>query len=218
MKRAVAASVFATCCLLFNLATEAAVVTVDVTIKAVNPQGRSLAVLYKAKAGPKTIELDVARKAEITVNGKQATLGSLKPGQKATVSYETELSIITKIEATGAAAGAAGKAPELVEVSKLNEEGRNEWPSLTKDGLTIYWTRNGSVIWTAHPDDSQSFFTDKKQLFKGRMPSISSDGLEMILASDRADGQQGDSLHVTTKTAPDKMKWTRLSRPRNAIS
>lgn len=79
----------------------AAVVTVDVTLKTVNPQSRGLTVTYMAGAEEKTIELDVSRKAEITVNGKEGTLTSLGPGMKAQVSYDKDLAVVTKVEAVG---------------------------------------------------------------------------------------------------------------------
>ncbi len=45
----------------------AAVVTVEVTIKAINPQTRGITVVYETELGETTIELDVSRKAKITV-------------------------------------------------------------------------------------------------------------------------------------------------------
>jgi hypothetical protein len=188
--------------ILMELSAQAAIVEVEVTIKSVDAKSRGITVVYETKLGQKSIDLDVSRKAEITVNGKEGTLDSLGRGLNGKVSYDKDLAIVTKIEAKGTPV--ATKQPELVEVSELNDGGDNEWPSLTEDGLTIYWARNRSMIWTAHRDDSQSLFTDKKQLFPGAMPTISSDGLELVFASQRTDGQKGVSLHVTTRTAADK--------------
>jgi hypothetical protein len=188
------------CGLLLLQQAQGAVVTVDVTIKTVNPQSRGIAVAYNNGTTTKVIDLDVSRKAVITLNGEEGTLAALGPGQKATITYDRDLVVVTKIEAKGTPA----KAPELMQVSELNDEGDNEWPSLTEDGLTIYWARNRSMIWTAHRDDPQSLFTDKKQLFPGQMPTVSSDGLEVIFAGERTDGQKGVSLHVTTRSARDK--------------
>ena len=81
--------------------SRAAVVEVEVTIKAVTPQSRGITVAYPTSNSEKTTELDVSRKAEITVNGKPGTLDLLKPGQKAKVTFEKELQIVTKIDATG---------------------------------------------------------------------------------------------------------------------
>jgi hypothetical protein len=87
-------------CLLSQTA-KAAVVEVDVTIKSVDSRARGITVVYETKLGQKSIDLDVSRKAEITVNGKPGMLDSVKPGQKAKVVFEKELQVVTKIDATG---------------------------------------------------------------------------------------------------------------------
>jgi hypothetical protein len=85
-----------------SLSTYAAVVEIDATIKSVDAKSRGITVTYESKGKQKIIELDVSRKAKISNNGKDGTLDSLKSGQKAKVSYEKELLIATKINATGA--------------------------------------------------------------------------------------------------------------------
>lgn len=182
---------------LISLPALGAVVTVDVTIKSVNPQARGITVVYKTELGEKTIDLDVSRKAEITLNGKDATLDLLGPGLKAKVSYDKDLAVVTKIEATGTAT--VIKPSELIEVSELNDDGANDHPWVAEDGLTIYWDRskyNGRAdpkgsIWTAHREKAGSPFDNKRSLFSGKCPTLSSDGLEMILVGDRADGAEG---------------------------
>ncbi|MCE5302618.1 MAG: hypothetical protein LLF97_05850 [Planctomycetaceae bacterium] len=77
--------------------TEAAVVEVDVTVKAIDRESRQISVTYETKEGSKTIDLDVCRKVTIIINGKPGTLDSVKSGQKATVTYDRELAVITKI-------------------------------------------------------------------------------------------------------------------------
>ena len=192
--------------ILMEHSVQAAVVEVEVTIKSVNPQARGISVVYETNLGQKTIELDVSRKAEITVNGKEGGLDSLKPGQKAKITYEKELQVVTKIEATGQAKAAAEE-PELAEVSELNDEGNISHPWPSRDGLTIYWTRGvggKGTVWTAHRDDPQATFKDKRSLFNGRCPTVSSDGLEMIFLGSRTDGEEGMSLYCATRTAVDK--------------
>ena len=66
---------------------------------------------YEVKGEQKSIDLDVSRKAEITVDGKEETLDALKPGQKAKVSFEKDLQVVTKIVATGGGADSAGDDP-----------------------------------------------------------------------------------------------------------
>lgn len=74
-------------------------VVVDGTVKSVDAQGRVLTIETKRK----TLELDVSRKATITIGDKDKSLEDLKPGQAVTISYESSLEVITKIEAADAA-------------------------------------------------------------------------------------------------------------------
>lgn len=76
----------------------AAVVDVEVTIKSVDSASREIVVGYETKAWQKAIQLVVSPKATITLNGKPSTIGSLKPEQKATVSFDSDLLVTTKIE------------------------------------------------------------------------------------------------------------------------
>jgi hypothetical protein len=167
----------------------AAVVTVDVTIKAVNPQSRGITVFYKTELGEKSIELDVSRKAEITVNGKEGTLDSLGQGLQAKVTFDKDLAVVTKIEAKGVAV--KRKPPELVEVAELNP---GMYPWLTEDGLTVFWEREGT-IWTARRANAESYFSEKK----GRHPALTADGLEMIFLGTGASGGRGEVINVATR-------------------
>lgn len=195
----------------------AAVVEVDITITAVDAKAREITVGYESKTWQKTIQLVLASKAEITLDGKQATLEAVKPGQKASVSFDKELLVVTKIaagEGTPSAdsdpiAFGAGrpvsrdeKSVELVELAELNDDSNNDHAWLSEDGLTIYWDRSSGgkgTIWTAHRENAESLFGDNKSLFAGKCPTVSSDGLEMILVGNRADGDRGMSLHVAIR-------------------
>ncbi len=206
LKRTVAQSVFVFVLLLICQIAKAAVVEVDVTIKTVDVKARGITVTYETKLGQKSIDLDVSRKAEIMVNGKPGKLDAVRPGQKAKVSFEKELQIVTKITATGANKATNGKDPELIECSELNDLGDNDHPWLSQDGLTIYWDREvvedkdsvKNSIWTARRDNLQSMFTDKKSLFPGGCPTVSADGLEMVFMRWEP-SQQKMSLHATSR-------------------
>jgi hypothetical protein len=190
------------CGFLFLQQAQGAVVEVEVTIKSIDVEARGLTVTYETKLGHKSIDLDVSRKANITVNGASGTLDSLRPGQKAKVTYEQELQVVTKVVATGSGSVMSSKRPELVECSELNDEGGNDNPWLSEDGLTIYWDRDlgGKLsIWTARREDARSLFTDKKMLFPGRLPTTTADGLEMVFRALRTDGQPGSCLYATTR-------------------
>jgi hypothetical protein len=96
---------------LFPLATLVALLTahafgadvasVQCTIKSVDPTTRSITVAYMVGTAEKSITLDVSRNAKITIKGQEATLDTLTAEDKATVEYNKELAIVTKIEAAG---------------------------------------------------------------------------------------------------------------------
>lgn len=75
--------------------------SVEVVIQAVKPDAKQITVAYKANVGEKSITLEVSQNAEITLNGEKADLESLKPGLKATVEYNKEMKIVTKIVGVG---------------------------------------------------------------------------------------------------------------------
>jgi WD40 repeat protein len=150
--------------------------TVEVTIQAIKPEAKEITVEY---GDGKSITLDVSRKAEIMLNGKEAALDSLGPGLTATIEYHKDLEVVTRIVATGKALGP----PELIEVTEI----RNPFSVCSsEDGLTIYfdrWKDEERIIYTAHRADSESLFEDEKALFDGIHPAVTNDGLEIIFVS-----------------------------------
>jgi hypothetical protein len=72
-----------------------ALATVDVTIQKVDAEGRQLTVTRKSK----TTVFDVSRKAEVMVGGKAAALESMRPGQKATITFDPENEVVVRVEA-----------------------------------------------------------------------------------------------------------------------
>jgi len=165
--------------------------TVEVTIQSVKPEAKEVTVEYQIATGEKSITLDVSRKAEITLNGEASSLELLGAGLTATIEYNREFEIVTKIVATGEAT----EPPRLIKVSEL--EGYSPW--LSEDGLTVYWEED-QAIWTARRETSDSYFANMKQLFPGRHPTVSGDGLEMIFLA-----KSGDtfSLHGAARTSLD---------------
>lgn len=91
---------------------------------------------------------------------------------------------------------------QLVELSEINRDANAADPWISEDGLTIYWSAGGN-IWTAHRADAQSLFREMRVLFKGRHPTVSANGLQMILLGPRSDGRPGESLHVTSRISPE---------------
>jgi len=76
------------CCFIVAVA-HAEVLELEGTIKSVDAAKREITI------GKKT--LDVAKKCQITIDGKEATLDDLKPDQEATVEYDSDLEIAKAI-------------------------------------------------------------------------------------------------------------------------
>ncbi|MCC9607317.1 DUF1080 domain-containing protein [Blastopirellula sp. JC732] len=86
---------------LFTTVCFAQTVEVEVEIKSVNSEKRTITVEYNGKA----TELDLSRKAVITIADTEAESSALIPGDKATVEYNKELAIVTKVAAAGSKQG-----------------------------------------------------------------------------------------------------------------
>jgi hypothetical protein len=180
--------------ILLSSSAQSATVEVEVTIKSVDVKARGITVGYESPTWQKTIQLVVAPKAEISVDGKPGTIESLKVDQKAAVLFDKELLVVTKIDVKGGGEEAATSKPRtqagstraagdetekmsLVEVSELQQRA---WPAcLSEDGLTIYFGLGR--IYTAHRKDTDSLFENERPLFEGLEPAVTNDGLEVIV-------------------------------------
>ena len=176
--------------------------TVSGSIRSVDPQGRTLTIRTKDGPGKGGLELEVSRKAKITVDGTEATLADLRVGQEAVVTYEATLAVATEVKATGA----GEPAPEIVNVAEINTKNKENYPWLSPDGLTIYWVAEppGAVegeVWTARRKDAGSLFAEKRLVGHGRHVTVSADGLTMFLVARRADGKPGDSIMVARRAS-----------------
>jgi hypothetical protein len=188
--------------------------TVDVTIQKVDVEGRQITAIRKSK----TAAFDVSRKADVIVGGKAAGLESLRPDQKATITFDPDNEIVVRVEAqaTTQESPTAPTTPkvvassplsqhkcELVELSDLNSGNYTGDPWVSQDGLTIYWVAGDGWIWNASRKDDKSPFRTKQRIVKGMMPTVSSDGLELIFVGTPIDGQRGNSLYVTRRQSSD---------------
>ncbi|QDT24401.1 copper-binding protein [Gimesia chilikensis] len=153
--------------MIFFLATsiaQAEVVSIEATVKSVDPQNNKITVERKGK----TTEFDVS---------KNTDLSKLKAGQKVTLSYHLDLETVLKIETTQNGSSPSSKA---IALDELNIGSSNFAPWVSKDGLSIYWTRDDS-IWEAQRKNVDEPFQKQSRLFDGFMPSVSEDGLYMVL-------------------------------------
>jgi hypothetical protein len=95
MFRVVALSCLTQMVLLGTVSVRAEVITVDGTVKSVDAKKRTITV----ETVSKTVTLDVSSKAKISIDGQDAGLGTLKTGQKISLSYHDKLEIVLKIVA-----------------------------------------------------------------------------------------------------------------------
>ena len=194
---------------------QAEVVTIDVTVKAIDAKERSITVTKMSKTKSKDIELEVGKKAKIVIDGKDAALDAVKAGQKASVSYESDLEVVTRIEVgeNGTPTEANNSAAEILNIEELNTVDDEFSPWLSDDGMTIYWDAinrtKGKVdeawLWTAQRADAESQFGNKEAIFRGRFPVLPADGLEIVFRSPDFDG-----LSVATR----KNSTDSFGRPR----
>lgn len=136
----------------------------------------------------KTTELDVSKSADIS---------NLKTGQKVTLSYHLDLETVLKIETTQDGSSPKTKA---IALDELNIGSPNFAPWVSKDGLSIYWTRDDS-IWEAQRKNVDEPFQKQSRLFDGFMPSVSEDGLYMVLCRSLRIGNKdmGRKLFFSTR-------------------
>lgn len=179
-------------CMVMTVSVYADLIIIDGVVKSVDAEKRTITVA----SGAKERTLDVSSKAKISINGKDGTLDALKAGQNATLSYHDELEIVLKVEVGKVPSISPSKTAELLEVSELSTDDNAAYPWLSPNGLTIYWEKGFSNIWTASRRDPDSHFKDLKPLFKGRHPTLTADGKLMVLLVDGV-------LHATSRESDD---------------
>lgn len=96
MRQYIRIAIFASMlCGIGGVSSQAAVVTIEGTIKAVDAAKRTITV----ETGAEVKTLDVSSKAKIAIEGKDAAVDSLRPGQKVKLSYHDELEVVLSIKA-----------------------------------------------------------------------------------------------------------------------
>lgn len=189
------------CLIALTSLASADILTIEVTINSVDAKESMIAATRKGR----TLELEVSKSAEVIIDGKAGDLSALTSGQKAKIDYETNLGIITKIEV----ADPDSARPALVELAELNTGTYTVDPWISPDGMTIYWTFEGT-IWTAQRKDTRALFENKRKLARGRHATVTADGLRIVMLGARSDGQKGESLYEAERSSVDDS----FSRPR----
>lgn len=128
--------------------------TVSVTISKIDQENRGITVARKSASGTKTTTFDVSPDAEIQNAGQKATLDNLEPGQKATITYDTKLEIVTKILAEKLEEGAGF-------VSLFDGKSLNGW-----EGNGRFWKVKNGVLIGQNSDDSGASFLQTNKTYK----------------------------------------------------
>lgn len=101
--------------------------------------------------------------------------------------------------------------PELIRLKELPANASHSGPWLSPDGLTLYWQSNNASnpqrwVWCAERRNAEGLFENARKLVPGNDPTVTGDGLEMIIL-------EGGKLQTTTRASVTET----FSRPR-AIS
>jgi hypothetical protein len=153
------------------------------------------------------LELEVTRKTKIRRDEKDVGIDAVKAGDQAKIKYDSDLLVASTIEL-----GIAGPT-EALNLEELNSENGEGGLWLTPDGLEIFWnTLEGDpkiassfVVHTARRKSAEAFFTEKRRLFSGHSPVLSSDGLTMFFRK-----LESETIHLATRMNRDE----EFGRPR----
>lgn len=157
-------------------------------------QGSQIKVSFQGALGATTVDLKVSPFAKIVINDIVVPLAEITGGVSAQISVDDSTKEVTQIIGKRQQSG-------LEIIAELD----GEYPSLTADGLTIFWEKAETAnpwIWTASRKDSKSYFTDAKKLFPGRHPSVSGDGLEIIFLGTNARNER--QIFSATRTSNEQ--------------
>ncbi len=155
------------------------VVVLDVVIESIDSAKSQITATRKTK----TLQLDVSDNVTVIIKGRQSDLDSVGGKQPATVSYETTLRVVTKIEITD------DPQPEmsLLVLKEICTSGNESGPWISADGLRLYWhvkNSQASWIWTAARNASTGVFSDARRLLPGADATLTADELQMVLLQD----------------------------------
>ena len=159
--------------LINSIQAHAGVIKLEGKVKSVDLKNNVIEVQLASKP----IKLDVSKNAKISLDGKPSDLRSVKSGQAVELEVHDGLEIVVKIEASNKSNDTV---PSVAALNELNRDSPNFAPWISEDGLTILWTRQDS-IWTAERKNVDEPFKNQRRLFEGVMPSVTADGLYMVL-------------------------------------
>ena len=152
------------------------------TIRKVDAAEGSITLTTKVGDKERDLTLAVVKKTKVTVDGQPAELKDVRKGQHATIVFDSDLEVATKVDVTGEGVAEA----EVTTLDELPPDAFNSAPWLSPDGLTLYFVsyaegEKQGWIWSGRRKDKDSLFEDFKRLVPGSDPAVTEDGLELIL-------------------------------------
>ncbi len=120
-------------------------------LEAVDPDMRVITVLVTSKVPEERLELEVSRKAKITLDSDEVVLDALEPGQLVEVSYDDSLDVATVLNATQGQPKPEAPTDEFEVL--LGEEGLDGW-WIKSEVKTPNWENKAGVLHYKSPGPS----------------------------------------------------------------
>ena len=160
------------------------------TIFFITDQKRTLELAKKGliKIYEKSIKECLKEKLDFEAEGLSKELNDLKNG-KATESFVRTRERISKSNLV-----------EIAEISSENPSG----PWVSSDGLTMYWQGRDPIIYSSRRETPSSRFVNKKEIVKGRHPTLSKDELEIVFINFGPNSKDTEILYTAKRKSKDE--------------
>jgi hypothetical protein len=126
--------------MLISASAHADVVTIDGKVKAVDAKKRTLTV----ESDSKTQTLDVSSKAKIRIDDKDASIDSLRAGQKVRLTYHKDLEIVLKVDANSVSRREV--------ISLFDGKTLKGWKTPDSDEIHGFAVKNGEIVTVPEKD------------------------------------------------------------------
>lgn len=91
----------------------------------------------------------------------------------------------------------------LIEIAEVSSENPST-PWVSIDGLTMYWQGMDQIVYSSKREKISSKFSEKKEIVKGRHPTLSNDELEIIFVNFSPKNQDTEILFYAKRKSKDE--------------
>jgi hypothetical protein len=127
----------------------AEIIAINTVITFVDIEGKNIKISDNGKPQAKEIDLELGRKTKVLIAGKEAQIEVVRPGQKATVYYDPQLELVTKIEI------AVLFVPEPKPLPAAQRDGNGFEPLLPKEGLEGWYFKEEPQYYSQNRNSTQ---------------------------------------------------------------